>query len=103
MAQISPTPMTLSLDLVKLKDGSERAIASSTDGTILGGVDIPVAPSISVNHPYAAGLSYEPFTKAYGAWISRDIGRLVVGADLYQVKNLNQSTWAASFRVGYRF
>jgi hypothetical protein len=47
---LSPTPcppLTVDLSLVRLKDQTHRVIASSPDGTIVGGVDIPIeAPKI---------------------------------------------------------
>jgi hypothetical protein len=47
---LSPTscpPLTVDLSLVRLKDQTHRVVASSPDGTIVGGVDIPIdAPKI---------------------------------------------------------
>ena len=47
--QESPTsqppcpPVTVDLTLIRLKDDTQRVVASSPDGTIVGGVDIPVS------------------------------------------------------------
>jgi hypothetical protein len=37
-------PLTIDLSLVRLKDQTHRVIASSPDGTIVGGLDVPVDP-----------------------------------------------------------
>jgi hypothetical protein len=81
-------PAELDLSLLKMPDKTERVVASSPDGKIVGGVDIPVAPipastkiprwSISALYGYdvtraravwGAGLSYSrgPFVVTTGA------------------------------------
>jgi hypothetical protein len=81
-------PAEVDLSLLKMRDKTERVVASSPDGKIVGGVDIPVAPiaaspqitrwSVSALYGYdvtraravwGAGLSYSrgPFVVTTGA------------------------------------
>lgn len=75
-------PVHLNLDLVQSKAGDERVIASSPDGEVLGGVDIPVSHfegSSPKELPWRAqalaGVHIAPgLPRQYGAMISRDVG-----------------------------
>src|SRR3546814_7712432 len=73
------------LSLVQ-QDGGRRVIASSPDGTVIGGVDVPITQTLlpPTPHRWAAGANYDPFGQRYGAWVERDFGRLRVGADVNQ-------------------
>lgn len=75
-------PVHLDLTLAKLKDGSQRVIASSPDGEVTGGIDVPTTPQITpkalpwslsalrtTDHRWGGLLQYErgPFTVGLGA------------------------------------
>lgn len=78
-------PTTVVSSLVREGDGL-RAITSSPDGEVIGGSDVVVrrldlAPPV---RPWAAGMSYAPAQRQFGAWVERDFGRLRVGAEVRQ-------------------
>jgi len=78
-----PPPITLDLTLVRMPDGGRRVVASSLDGEIVGGVDVPVdVPALTVRVPKnAMGGMYMP--GGYGAWYHRALGRRwIVGAQV---------------------
>jgi len=82
------------LDLVKDDDG-QRVIASSPDGDIIGGMDVPHEPWIKRNENlWAAGLTYS-HDRRLGAFIDRDLGpfRTGIEADAESVR----------LRIGIRF
>ena len=82
------------LDLVKDDDG-QRVIASSPDGDIIGGMDVPHEPWIKRNENlWAAGLTYS-HDRRLGAFLDRDLGpfRAGIEADAESVR----------VRVGIRF
>lgn len=95
-------PVTLDLGLVTLSDRTQRVVARATDGTLLGGLDIPVqAPPLPWNPKWAAGAIYRPQDHSYGAFIERDLGPIRFGADVTQ--SHDGIGVAASLRVGVRF
>jgi hypothetical protein len=101
-------PVRVDLTLVRMPDQSRRVVASSPDGQVIGGVDIPVeaaAPQRVLK--WAAGPSWNPADRTFGAWIERDAGFLRLGADLYQVREPlaagGRTTWAGFIRAGIRF
>ena len=101
-APLACPPVTLDLGLVRLPDRTQRVVARSTDGTLLGGLDIPVQePRIPWDPKWAAGAIYRPQDHAFGAFIERDLGPFRVGADLAQ--SHDGIGVAASLRVGVRF
>ena len=64
--------------VVSEPDGSKRVIASSPDGRVVGGADIPVAPiSIPVVQNWAVGGLYNPHLKKYGGFIQYKKGPYV--------------------------
>lgn len=81
-------PVTVALALLKMKDGSHRVVASSPDGTILSGVDIPVTPERPEAKPlkWAAGALWNPSDRTYGAYLRRAMGPFEVGAQVEQVR-----------------
>jgi hypothetical protein len=96
------------LTLVRLPDQSRRVVASSPDGVVIGGVDIPVETAVPQRVlKWAAGPSWNPSDRTFGAWIERDAGFLRLGADLYQVREPlvagGRITWTGFIRVGIRF
>lgn len=79
-------PLTLDMTLARAPDGSQRVIASSPDGKVIGGLDVPVGPPAGVvrNLSWAAGASYAPEHRGYGGWIDRDMGPFRLGVELNQ-------------------
>lgn len=95
-------PVTVDLGLIHMGDSTQRVVARSMDGTLLGGLDIPVqSPAIPWSPKWAAGAIYRPQDHSYGAFIERDLGPLRVGADVTQ--SHDGIGVAASLRVGVRF
>jgi hypothetical protein len=81
-------PVTVDLSLVRDGDG-RRVVASSPDGDVVGGIDVPVeAGIIPVSHPWAAGVSCNAgqscALRGTGAWVERDLGRIRVGAEAFK-------------------
>lgn len=95
-------PITLDLGLVRLADQTQRVVARSADGILLGGLDIPVqAPALPWSPKWAAGAIYRPQDRAYGGFIERDLGPFRVGADVTQAHD--GIGISAAIRVGVRF
>jgi len=77
-----PKQVTLDLALVRMPDGTRRVIASSPDGAVVGGVDVPVTAQGSTNLRSAAGGAYT-LGGGYAAWYHRYYGdRWLVGAQV---------------------
>lgn len=69
------------LTTVEQPDGSRRVVAASPDGSVIGGVDIPLeGRSVQTAKKWAAGGYYSPLDKGFGGWVSRDLGPWVIGA-----------------------
>ena len=79
------TPITVDLSLIRQKDDTRRVIASSPDGEIVGGLDIPVDTLATRPRAWAAGISLDPIHQTPGVWIERDLMRLRVGVEANQV------------------
>lgn len=79
-------PVTVDLSLLVLEDKTWRVIASSPDGQVVGGVDIPVQNAEPPPAPklWAAGLVMNPFKRTGGAFVDRDVGFLRLGVQLNQ-------------------
>ncbi len=95
-------PVKLDLQLVKDGDG-RRVVASSPNGQVIGGVDVPVEAAINpVSHKWAAGLSCDPANcmQTPGVWIERDLGRMRAGIDLIRQAD---GQAAARARIGWSF
>ena len=80
-AKPANNPITVDLSLVRLKDDTKRVIASSPDGEIVGGLDIPVETLSYTPRVWAAGISVDPVHQVGGIWVERDISRIRVGVD----------------------
>ena len=81
---LSLPPVTLDLTLTKDPQGQERVIASSPDGTVTGGIDIPVADAVAVKAtPWAVGVSrsieWPSGKQVWGGLIERDLGAFRAG------------------------
>jgi hypothetical protein len=73
-----PSTTTVDLTLLRMPDESQRVVASSPDGTIVGGVDIPV--SAAPAEPKRTGIGgYDPIHKAYLAGYLHKLGPFQVG------------------------
>lgn len=99
-------PVTVDMTLIRQKDGTRRIVASSPDGQVIGGVDIPVesaAPAKVLKN--AAGASYNPVGKTYGLWYQRNIGPAVLGVDAFQQKApvTGAKSFGVMLRLGIRF
>lgn len=96
-------PMSASLSLVRMPNGTRRVVASSPDGSV-SGVDIPVesaAPVKALRH--AAGGSYYPQWGTYGVWAEKDYGPVRVGAEVFRHRAGASLGFAAALRVGLRW
>lgn len=98
-------PVRVDLSLVRDTEGGRRVIASSPDGRVIGGLDVPIVGSnVPTQRKWGAGISYDPFRQSPGAWIERDYGRLRIGADLYQDRlDERTSGLAIRARIGWTF
>jgi hypothetical protein len=96
------------LSLVRLQDQTRRVIASSPDGHVVGGVDIPIeSPTPARTMKWAAGGLWNPADHTFGGWIDRDLGPFRIGPQIEQ-QRLSASagsgtTMAFAVRVGVRF
>lgn len=96
-------PLRIDLSLIREREG-RRVIASSPDGKILGGIDIPVTQGmIPVQRKWAAGISHEPFRKLYGGWVERDVGRLRLGAEVQQYEFRDERGVEMWIKAGWTF
>ena len=75
-------PVTVDWSLVREPDGGRRMLASSPDGTIIGGVDVPIETAAPPPKPrrWAAGLSWSPTSETGGMWLERDVPLFSVAA-----------------------
>jgi hypothetical protein len=65
------TKVRVDLSLVSEPDGSKRVIASSPDGAVTGGFDIPTIPVVipkTLN--WSAGAVYSPVKRQYGGFVT---------------------------------
>jgi hypothetical protein len=85
----SGTSYTIAMSIVKMSDGQQRVIASSPDGEIIGGIDIPVTPTlVTPVYTWGVGGSYNVADKTYGIVAEKDLGRLRLGAMVHQQLNI---------------
>ena len=80
-AKPANNPITIDLSLVRLTDDTKRVIASSPDGEIVGGMDIPIETLAYKPRVWAAGISVDPVHQVGGVWVERDISRIRLGVD----------------------
>lgn len=97
-------PVKVDLALVRMPDQTRRVIASSPDGDVVGGVDIPIEPAPAIrNFRNAAGVSFH-VQRTYGVWAERDWGPARLGAEVMQQRMPDgRITWNAGVRVGIRW
>lgn len=98
-------PATVDWSLVREPDGGRRFLASSPDGTIIGGVDVPIETAAPPPKPlrWAAGLSWSPVSETTGVWIERDVPLFStaarVGLDINQERALPGSSTGTELRI----
>lgn len=98
-------PVSVDMTLIREPDGMRRVLASSPDGQVVGGLDIPVESAAPVADPkrWAAGMSWAPSDRTAGVWIERDVpvfSQVVrVGADLEQ----QRADTEIRLRIGFAF
>ena len=81
-------PVTVDLSLVRLPDQTRRVIASSPNGDVIGGVDIPVEAARPVRSlRWAAGYEFAVSTwgKTHSIIVQRDLGPLRLGGRVGRV------------------
>lgn len=68
-------PVTVDMSLIREPDGMRRVLASSPDGQVVGGLDVPVETAAPPAEPkrWAAGLSWAHTDQTAGVWIERDV------------------------------
>lgn len=94
-ADFTCPPVTVRIDILRDDHGTYRAQVSSNTGEILDGVDIPREPiTVAKRLPWSAGYERD-IDGRQGAFLSRDVGRLVIGA------SVNQDI--VTGRIGWRF
>ncbi len=106
-------PITVDLSLIRDQDGAHRVLASSPDGQVVGGIDVPVEPAQAPEPPrrWAAGLSWSPVTRTSGIWLERDVRiplldvQARVGVDVRQAAGVQASAQGVDglIRVGIAF
>lgn len=103
-------PVTVDMSLIREPDGMRRVLASSPDGQVVGGLDIPVESAAPAAEPkrWAAGLSWAPISSTAGAWIERDVpvfSQVVrVGAEVNQARvDAYAAGVEARLRIGFAF
>jgi hypothetical protein len=102
-------PVTVDWSLVREPDGGRRMLASSPDGTIIGGVDVPIetaAPAKPLR--WAAGVSWSPSNETAGVWLERDVPLFNkaarIGVDVAQMRHADSAAGTnLSVRLGIAF
>lgn len=84
VAPEAPKPLEVDVAIVKEKDGSQRLIGSSPDGTVVGGLDIPIGPPAPPvpSFKWAAGIDYTitSFGNIKSLVVQRQLGPMVLQA-----------------------
>jgi hypothetical protein len=92
------------VDLQLVQDGAgRRVVASSPDGVIVGGIDVPVRQiAFEESRKWAAGVSCEPANckQTAGIWVDRDFDRVRTGAAVEKQPDGNPRI---TVRVGWRW
>ena len=97
-------PITVDFTLLRQKDGGARVVASSPDGMLLSGIDVPVNVQAIRQYKNAAGGSWGP--DSYGAWYHRGLGRRwIVGAAVrsWQPRVADRREWSFEIQGGFRW
>ena len=108
---LPPQPSALRVDLTLYRnpDGTRRVAVSSPDGTVTGGMDIPVESApVQRELKWAAGAVIGTTTwgdKATGVFVDRDFGFVRTGTELTKNTYALQSRmgWEVRAKLGIRF
>ncbi len=93
-------PVTVGLGLVRMPDRTRRVVATAQGGEILSAIDIPIDPApYAKSLKWAAGATYDPLHREFGAFVDRDLGPFRLGLELQQ----RDGGLAAVVRAGVRF
>lgn len=78
-----PPAVHVDLSLVRFGDGSARVVASSPDGQVSNGLDVPISAAIREAEPrlWAAGVSFAG-KQAFGVFVHRDLWRIRAGLEV---------------------
>jgi hypothetical protein len=94
-------PVTVDMTLLREPDGGRRVVASSPDGQVVAGLDIPAGTILVASPKWSAGITMNPTRQTYGVWMDRNVSRLRVGAALLQRDDRRGADpW---IRVGWSF
>lgn len=98
-------PVTVDLSLVRNKDDTRRVIASSPDGEVVGGLDIPIegAKALPPEKLWAVGAVMDPFKMIYGAFVDRDLGPFRTGIQINQSREDSLRDPHFWIKAGLRF
>lgn len=103
-------PVTVDMTLIREPDGMRRVLASSPDGQVVGGLDIPVESAAPPAEPkrWGIGLSWSVGDQTAGVWIERDVpvfSQVVrVGAEVNQARaGIDAAGIDARLRMGFAF
>jgi hypothetical protein len=103
-------PVTVDMTLIREPDGMRRVLASSPDGQVVGGLDVPIETAAPPAAPkrWGVGLSWSVGDQTAGVWIERDVpvfSKVVrVGAEVNQARSgMDSSGVDARLRVGFAF
>lgn len=86
-------PVTVDLSLVRMPDKTRRVVASSPDGTVLTGVDIPLEVEREPRIPRwtLSAIALADFDGIHpGGMISRRVGPVVLGGGIYSTLDLRR-------------
>ena len=94
-------PVTVDLSLVRMPDKTRRVVASSPNGQILSGIDVPIeSTKIPRVLAWAIGGTYSyDGAHRFGGFVDRDLGPFRLGVEAFQ----SQTGWTAQARAGIRF
>ncbi len=102
-------PVRVDLSLVRIPDQTRRVVASSPDGQVVGGVDIPVEPVLTQKTlKWAAGVVYGTTAwgdTARGAFLDRDLAFLRTGIEVTRntYPLADHQGWEFRAKLGIRF
>jgi hypothetical protein len=102
-----PRPLTLDLTLARTPDGGHRVIASTPDGMVVKGLDVPVSIAPPVIHYFrnTAGGGYS-LGGGWLAWYQRALGeRWTVGAQVRYApaRDMEPARMGADLLLGWRW
>lgn len=95
--------VTTSVTIVRMSDGTKRAIASTQDGTVVGGTDIPLEDdTVPKEHDWAAGGVIGTHQR-YGLFIDHDVKHFPLLRVGGEVLHDPTTGWQATGKIGLRW